>query len=274
MCVCDECRSTFESPEDYYDKATGKREEICPHCGSENFKKIEQPNAQGKTAAKTTTEIIKETGGQVNMGLKSYDELRNLDISQYCDQRDDLDYLNWAKCIDLLHKNGAQKVYFEPLKNKDGSSLFYTDMEFKDSKGNTNRCYEVGVHVVIDDMEFDFTGPLMNGTNPVKDNSLSQQRVWNCQTRLFVKAVAIHTGLGFNLWLKEEQETSQFDEDLSKHDLMKCQQRLSELITMKMQGGVTMQQMAVAVGMELPEFQAIFTYYSKLRKVEEVIRGM
>lgn len=274
MCVCDECKNTFESPEGYYDKATGKHEEICPHCGSENFKKIEQPNAQGKTAAKTTTEIIKETGGQVNMGLKSYDELRNLDISQYCEQRDGLDYLNWAKCIDLLHQNGAQKVYFEPLKNKDGSSLFYTDMEFKDSKGNTNRCYEVGVHVVIDDMEFDFTGPLMNGTNPVKDNSLSQQRVWNCQTRLFVKGVAIHTGLGFNLWLKEEQETSQFDEDLSKHDLMKCQQRLSELITMKMQGGVTMQQMAVAVGMELPEFQAIFTYYSKLRKVEEVIRGM
>lgn len=209
------------------------------------------------------------------MALKPYNELRNVDISQYCEQRDGLDYLNWAKCIDLLHQHGAEKVYFEPLKNPvNGSSLFHTDMEFKDKSGNINRCYEVGVHVVIDDLEFDFTGPLMNGTNPVKDNSLSQQRVWNCQTRLFVKGVAIHTGLGFNLWVKEEMEQNQFEEDLSKHDLMKCQQRLSELITMKMQKGISIQVMAEAVGMEHAEFQAIFTYFNKLQKVEDVIRGM
>lgn len=45
---------------------------------------------------------------------------------------------------------------------------------------------------------------VMNGSNPVKDNSMSQQRVWNSMCRSFVKCVAIHTGLGFNLWLKEE----------------------------------------------------------------------
>ena len=45
----------------------------------------------------------------------------------------------------------------------------------------------------------------MNGANPVKDNSMSQQRVWNSMCRSFVKCVAIHTGLGFDLWLKEEQ---------------------------------------------------------------------
>ena len=207
--------------------------------------------------------------------LKSYNELRNTDISQYCEKRDGLDYLNWAKCIDLLHQYGAEKVYFEPLKNPaNGSSLFCTDMEFKDSKGNINRCYEVGVHVVIDDLEFDFTGPLMNGTNPVKDNSLSQQRVWNCQTRLFVKGVAIHTGLGFNLWVKEEIETNQFEDDLSKHSLKKCQERLYELITLKMQGGVTQEAMAKACGMELEELRAIGTYYNKLMKVEDAIREL
>ena len=46
----------------------------------------------------------------------------------------------------------------------------------------------------------------MNGANPVKDNSMSQQRVWNSMCRSFVKCVAIHTGLGFDLWLKEEYE--------------------------------------------------------------------
>ena len=38
----------------------------------------------------------------------------------------------------------------------------------------------------------------------MKDNSMSQQRVWNSMCRAFVKCVAIHTGLGFDLWLKEE----------------------------------------------------------------------
>lgn len=33
---------------------------------------------------------------------------------------------------------------------------------------------------------------------------MSQQRVWNSMCRSFVKCVAIHTGLGFDLWLKEE----------------------------------------------------------------------
>ena len=45
---------------------------------------------------------------------------------------------------------------------------------------------------------------MLNGSNPVKDNSMTQQRVWNSMCRSFVKCVAIHTGLGFNLWLKEE----------------------------------------------------------------------
>lgn len=35
---------------------------------------------------------------------------------------------------------------------------------------------------------------------------MNQQRVWNSMTRSFVKCVAIHTGLGFDLWLKEEQK--------------------------------------------------------------------
>ena len=33
---------------------------------------------------------------------------------------------------------------------------------------------------------------------------MSQQRVWNSMCRSFVKCVAIHTGLGFGLWLKSE----------------------------------------------------------------------
>ena len=115
-------------------------------------------------------------------------------------------YLNWARCIDLLHENGAEKVYFVPIQNpKTGGSLFESETVFADKNKNTNRCYETRIKVVIDDNEYIMHSPVMNGTNPVKDNSMTQQRVWNSMTRSFVKCVAINTGLGFDLWLKEEE---------------------------------------------------------------------
>ncbi|OKZ61674.1 MAG: hypothetical protein BHV88_22805 [Clostridiales bacterium 41_12_two_minus] len=133
--------------------------------------------------------------------------MREIDVRPYCEERDGMLYLNWAKCIALLHENGAEKVDWIPIPDeKTGSSLRMTEQTFTDSKGNTNRCYETRIRVVIDDDEYEMQTPVMNGTNPVKDNSMSQQRVWNSMCRAFVKCVAIHTGLGFNLWLKEEMK--------------------------------------------------------------------
>lgn len=141
------------------------------------------------------------------MALKSYTEMRGIDVKPYCEDRDGMLYLNWAKCIDLLHENGAEKVYWMPIPDeKTGSSLRMTDQTFTDKSGNTNRCYETRIKVVIDAEEYEMQSPVMNGSNPVKDNSMSQQRVWNSMCRSFVKCVAIHTGLGFDLWLKEEMQ--------------------------------------------------------------------
>ena len=137
--------------------------------------------------------------------LKSYDELRKVDVSPYCEERDGMSYLNWAKCIDLLHQYGAEKVYWIPIPDpKTGNSLRMSEVAFEDKNKVSNRCYETRIKVVIDDNEYEFQAPVMNCSNPVKDNSMSQQRVWNSMCRSFVKCVAIHTGLGFNLWLKEE----------------------------------------------------------------------
>lgn len=139
--------------------------------------------------------------------LKSYDEMRKIDVKPYCEEREGMMYLNWAKCVALLHENGAEKVYWEPIPDeKTGSSLRMVDVIFTDSKQNTNRCYETRIKVVIDDSEYIMQSPVMNGSNPVKDNSMSQQRVWNSMCRSFVKCVAINTGLGFDLWLKEEMQ--------------------------------------------------------------------
>lgn len=200
--------------------------------------------------------------------IKSYAEMRKIDIKPYVEQRDGNDYLNWAKCKELLHENGAEVVYFEPCVNSNGSSLFMSDSVFTDSKGNTNRCYEVRVHIVIDDLEFDAQYPLMNGSNPVKDNSMSQQRVWNAQTRAFVKGVAMRTGLGFELWLKNMDEIST-EEDLSKHNLFAIKERFQQEYTKLLLKKMTTAEIAEACEMTEEEVKVIFTYFDQLNRFEQ-----
>lgn len=219
--------------------------------------------------------------------LKPYNELRKIDITQFCERRETKDehgkkievpYLNWAKCVDLLHEYGAETVYYEPLINeKNGSTLFMVDEPFVDSKGNKNRCFEVRVKIVIDDLEFIQNYPLMNGVYVVREDTINQLRVSNAHARAFVKGVAIRTGLGFELWIKGDETTSNSantEDDLAAHDLMKCKQRLSELISMKMAGGISIEEMANACGMEFLEFQAIFTWFDKLQKIENKVREL
>ena len=203
--------------------------------------------------------------------LKDYKELRKIDVSKWVEKRDGAEYLNWAKLVDLLHENGAEKVYFEPVVNKEtGSSLYMTNEVFTDSKGNTNRVYETEVKIVIDDLEFTQRGPVTNGSNPVKDNSMSQQRLWNCQTRLFVKGVAIRTGLGFDLWLKDEfkMEKDNWEDDLSRHDIFKIRERVQELYTKKLKDGLSAKDIADKLNRSVDEVKALFSYFDTLSKFE------
>lgn len=208
------------------------------------------------------------------MAIKTYDEMRKIDVSEWTEKRDGADYLNWAKVVDLLHENGAEKVYFEPVVNeKTGSSLYMTEQIFTDKNKMTNRVYETAVKIVIDDLEFIQRGPVTNGSNPVKDNSMTQQRLWNCQTRLFVKGVAIRTGLGFDLWLKEEKknEVESWEEDISKHDIMKVAERLKEKLTLKMKDGLTFEEISEKLNITSEELKAYLTYYNILNRLEKAI---
>lgn len=191
------------------------------------------------------------------MAIKSYAEMRKIDVLPFCDQRDAKDdngrsikvpYLNWAKCKELLHQNGAETVYFEPCVNASGSSLFMSDQVFTDSKGNTNRCYEVRVKIVIDELIFEAQYPLMNGSNPVKDNSLTQQRLWNAQTRAFVKGVAMRTGLGFGLWLDDMDDKADGEEDLSKHNIYAIRERMQQAYTKLVKRGLSTGEIASMMG--------------------------
>ena len=210
--------------------------------------------------------------------LKPYSELSKIDVLPYCDMREAKDdhgrtvkvpYLNWAKCIELLYANGAKGVWFEPVAGANGSSLIMSDQVFTDKNGIVNRCYEVRVRIKIDEDIFEYQAPLMNGSNPVKDNSMTQQRLWNAQTRAFVKGVAIRTGLGFSLWSGGDPETMDQEDDLSKHSLKAIKQRLQEEYTTLLRKGMSAAEIANALDMDVDEVKIIFTYTDQLERFEK-----
>lgn len=196
--------------------------------------------------------------------LKTYEELRKIDVTPYCEKRDGALYLNWAKCVDLLHENGAEKVYFVPLTNDNGSSLFMSNIEFTDSKGVKNRCYETRIEIHIDDNVYIMQSPVMNGANPVKDNSMSQQRIWNSMCRSFVKGVAIYTGLGFDLWLKEEYENSKAVKEDVYHDIMQVRERVFEKVTTLNKKDLSLSDIAEKLGKTEDELKNYLNQYKIL----------
>ncbi len=205
---------------------------------------------------------------------KSFIEMMNVDVSPYVKQRDGIDYLNWAMCKKLLHDNGAEVVMFNPIPAADGSTLRMSGMSFADKNGVENRVYEVLVHIKVDNIEWDIAYPVMNGNNPVKDNSMSQLRVHNAVRRAFVKGVAERLGLGFSLWLDDEDMPQEEGDDLSKHSLMKCKQRLTELVTAKINAGIPLNVIADRVGLDEESLRAKFGLYNELAKLEYSIGEM
>ncbi len=203
--------------------------------------------------------------------LKPYEELRKIDVTPWCEQRDGADYLPYNKCIDLLHENGAERVYFLPVQNpKTGGSLYESETVFEDKNGVKNRCYETRIEIHIDDNVYYMQSPVMNGANPVKDNSMSQQRVWNSMTRSFVKGVAMYTGLGFGLWLDEEKNERKVQAEADKyHDIMKVQERVFETVTaIQKKSQMTLGQIAERMNRTEEELQQYMKQYKVLHAVE------
>ena len=199
--------------------------------------------------------------------LKSFNEMRKVDVTPHIKQRDGADYLPWATVVDLLHEHGAEKVFFSPVYNENGSSLFMSEQTFTDSKGNVNRCYEVRIEVTVDDDTFIYSYPLLNGINPVKDNSLNQNVVFKAMARAFVKAIALRYGLGFSLWSKDEIDDSQ-EEDLYKHSLDAIKLRLQQTYTQKLQKHMSVADIAKGVGMSEDEVKVLFSYFEIIKRFE------
>jgi hypothetical protein len=207
------------------------------------------------------------------MAIKSWNEMRSLDISKYIKQRDKADYLPWAECLKLLYENGAESVRFETLCNDNGSSLFMSDQTFTDKNGGTNRCYEVRVQVIIDDTEYTFAYPVMNGINAVRDNLMNQNAVHKAQMRAFVKCVAINTGLGFDLW-RDDSDIENDTDGLSKHSLWAVKERLQQAYTRAIKKGLSTGDIAKALNKSEEEVRLLFTYFDQLNRFEQELNAL
>jgi hypothetical protein len=203
--------------------------------------------------------------------LKSWKEMCDLDISKYVKQRDNAYYLPWSSCLKLLYENGAENVVIVPQTTESGSSLFMSDQTFTDKNGNTNRCYEVRVGVVIDGNGYSISYPVMNGINPVRDNLMNQNAVHKAQMRAFVKCVAINTGLGFNLWLDDSDIEDSSTEDLTKHNIYAIRERMQIQYTRLVKRGLSTKDIAVMMGTSEQTVQyylnGIFDEISRFEKV-------
>ena len=169
--------------------------------------------------------------------LKSFNEMMEIPLDGHTEKRKakdengrevEVEYLPWAECKLLLHQNGATFVDFTPLENANGSYVF-EQKQVETSKGSCC-CPFVKVRITIDDMSFDYSYPLMNGTIVVRDETLNQLRISNAHARAFVKGVAVRTGLGFKLWLKDD-ETAKIGDDLRFHNILAIKQRTEERVT-------------------------------------------
>lgn len=210
--------------------------------------------------------------------LKPYSELVKIDVLPYCDKREAKDdkgrkvqvpYLNWATCKTLLHENGAESVYFVPLKAPNGSYLFMSaDVENKD--GRKTGCWFVSVEIHIDDRTFTMDMPLMNGSLVVYEDTLNQLRISNAHARAFVKGVAIHTGLGFSLWCTDK-DTEQDPDDLSGHSIVAIKRRIETELTAKMQRGMDMDDILSAIGINRRQFDNTMKAIDNIQWLESQI---
>ena len=203
--------------------------------------------------------------------LKPYSELVKIDVLPFCDKREAKDdrgkkvqvpYLNWATCKNLLHENGAESVYFVPLKAPNGSYLFMS-AEVENKDGRRTGCWFVSVEIHIDDRTFTMDMPLMNGSLVVYEDTLNQLRIANAHARAFVKGVAIHTGLGFSLWCSDK-DTETDPDDLSGHSIVAIKRRIETELTAKMQRGMDMDDILSAIGINRRQF------YNTMKAIDNI----
>jgi hypothetical protein len=126
----------------------------------------------------------------------------------------------------------------------------------------------------VDDDTFIYSYPLLNGINPVKDNSLNQNVVFKAMARAFVKAIALRYGLGFSLWAKDELDSSDED-DIYKHNLFAIKERFQQEYTKILRNKhFTTKEIAEKCEMTEDEVKVVFTYFDQLDRFEKKLLAL
>ena len=162
----------------------------------------------------------------MQMALKPFNELIKVDLSNEVQKRPvkknsplTLDYLEWANCIKLLYEHGAEVVRYGMVYNDQGYPCFYNQ---------NGESPFVRVWVEIDGERYEEDYPVVNGIYVVSNPN--QLDINKAKQRGFVKAVAINTGLGLSLWIKEE-EIINSDKDIQKEMNKDESKSLNDTIT-------------------------------------------
>lgn len=210
--------------------------------------------------------------------LKPFAELSRLDVRPYCSLRDAKDergdpikvpYLNWAKCAQLLHENGAESVFYTPVPCPGTGTYLWPQMRVETSKGRVTQCWFVRVEIHIDDLVFPYDMPLLNGTLVVYEDTLNQLRINNALARAFVKGVAIRTGLGFALWSDGDGDDG--EDDLSRHNIYAVKERLERLITAKEQRGMSHRDLLAALNLSDKQLATMMGWFDRLDHLERAV---
>lgn len=213
--------------------------------------------------------------------LKPFNELIKLDVRPFCDVRDAKDesgktikvpYLSWAKCMKLLHENGAETVWYAPVECPETKSYLWPQAKVTTNKGRETDCWFVRVNIHIDEQEFTYDTPLLNGSLVVYTDTLNQLRINNALARAFVKGVAIRTGLGFDLWAEGDNDDG--EDDLSRHSIWAVKERLERLITAKERSGLSHTDLLAEVGMNEKQLQKVMQYFATLDKLERKVAAL
>ncbi len=175
----------------------------------------------------------------------------------------ELEYLNWADCLALLHENGAEKVLFGNERTDAGELLFM----------NNGVLPFLRVFVEIDGDRRTLDYPLIDGSKDITMEKAVQSDLHNATQRAFVKCVAINWGLGLSLWQKEDADDQKAKDDqtiVENSNIYAIKTRIERRVTELLKRGMDMSDILASVGMRDAQFKKVMnSYFDMIALLEE-----
>jgi len=210
--------------------------------------------------------------------IKSFNEMMALNLSGHISKKPsfkrdkrtgelvkvgELEYLNWADCLALLHENGAEKVLFGNERTDAGELLFM----------NNNVLPFLRVFVEIDGDRRTLDYPLIDGSKDISMEKAVQSDLHNATQRAFVKCVAINWGLGLSLWQKEDADDQKAKDDqtiIENSNIYAIKTRIERMVTEKLKRGMEMPDLLASIGMRDAQFKKVMSsYFDMIALLEE-----